>query len=510
MTNTDARPAAGPASPRSAGRSLGRRAIKGGAIMGAAGSFEQAMRLARNMLLARILIPEDFGAMAIVLAVGTVFESITEVGIREAVIQSPRSGMRNFLNGAWWLGFVRSAVLYGLLFFGAPYVADFYDDPALVNLMRVAFLAFLFKGAMSIGSYVALKEMRFFKWAVIYQGGAVTGIVASILLALSFANVWALVIGFAVESGARTILSYIVCPYRPGIAMDRESVRKLLGFSSGMVGLPILTFVFMRSDVFFVGKLRPFADLGIYAMVTNLARMPLQFLSSILTLIMSSTFSALQEDKDAVNKGLLRATQIIISAGFPALVFAVFYGSELIGLVYGSAYAVAALPFALVFAAEMIRTLGVPIATIYIMSGKPQLHRRFTIIRAVTILGLLYPAVKFFGLAGAAAAGLTAVIVGHYFQVRRLVSFTNLQIFPYLAIHVRAVVASVIIVAFWFAGRAFLPTQGVVQLAAGIFGCAATYAVLAPPIVKWMRAQRSSKEKDSAAAAPEPVSPGQS
>lgn len=95
-----------------AGEGLKAKAARGGAWLAVASGLDQGFRFVRNMILTRLLAPEAFGLMAIVLAVNTFFESFSDVGIDTAVVQNPRSEERPYLNAAWWISFVRALGLY--------------------------------------------------------------------------------------------------------------------------------------------------------------------------------------------------------------------------------------------------------------------------------------------------------------------------------------------------------------------------------------------------------------
>ena len=237
------------------GDSLKNRSARGAIWLGGANGFEHGIRFLRNMILTRLIAPEAFGVMAIILAVDKIFESFTEVGVKQAIIQNPSGEDKTYLNGAWWLAFLRGTLLYTIGYIGAPALASFYEDPQLVPLVRVAFLSVFFRGILSPRSYVAIKEMKFLKWISINHLGGILGIVATVVMAFYMRNVWALVIGFALQAIFRCILSFIVCPFLPGLTFKKEHTQALIKYVTGILGLPILTFIFMRVDVFVIGKL---------------------------------------------------------------------------------------------------------------------------------------------------------------------------------------------------------------------------------------------------------------
>ena len=457
--------------------SLKARVARGGIWLGAGSGFEQLFRLVRNMILTRILAPEAFGIMAIVLAVNAAFESMTQIGVREAIVQNPKGRESTYLNGAWWLAFGRAVVLYAIVYALAPWVSRFYENPEIVPLMRVAFLSLLFNGLMSSKAYVAIKDMKFKRWVMVFHGGGVFGIATAVFLAFAVKNVWALVIGFAVEAAARCILSYFVCPFYPRFRFDKTNLGSLFKFARGMFGLPILTFIFMRADIFVVGKLCTKSELGLYSMAGHLAWLPLNFVTMLISQIMLPAFSERQTERTWINERTLYITSLIAFMGFPLLCFLVFYGESLLKLIYGERYGTVSIPFAIIFGLAVIRTCSVPIAAVYLASGRPELHRLFTGIRAILIIALIYPAVKWFGLIGAASAGLISMLIGYFLQVKRMRAVTGLNLQSYISIFFNALCISSSVVIFWILTRSFFSFPGTADMIPGVIGCLLAYGI---------------------------------
>jgi O-antigen/teichoic acid export membrane protein len=255
------------------GPGLKAKAARGSMWLAMGTGVDQALGLARNMILTRLLAPEAFGLMAIIITVTWFMESFTDVGIGTAIVQNPRSEDPKYLNGAFWISLGRAAGLYALVLVSAPWVARFYHQPAMAALMCVAFLEIPLKGASSPRIAIASKKMDFKRLLVINQGAGFCGVVAAIAAAFALRGVWALVIGIVVEYAVRCALSYVVCPFRPEFVFHKQSLRELYQYSRQMAGLPILTFLFMRADIFVIGKIFSAADVGIYSMAAGLGMM---------------------------------------------------------------------------------------------------------------------------------------------------------------------------------------------------------------------------------------------
>jgi PST family polysaccharide transporter/lipopolysaccharide exporter len=457
------------------GQDLKHRAARGSVWLATGSGTEQALRLLRNVILARLLAPQDFGMMAIILAINMAFETFTEIGIQYAIVQNPKGQEQTYLNGAWWLAVVRALGLYALAFLAAPWVAQFYGNPGLVPLMRVALLTILLNGIFSPRAHVALKQMNFKRWAMLQNGGGICGILTAVLLALLMPGVWALVLGFVTEATARCLLSHLLCPFKPGFHFDRESLQALLQYSRGMFGLPILSFVFTQADIFVVAKLFPSAEVGIYSLAVSLAQTPFGLFGPLVGQVVGPVFSQIQSEYERANKIILAITSVVALVGLPLLFCGALYGGSLLRVLYGGSYARASLPFALAFGTAMLQIVSVPVVSFYFMTGRPSLHRFFTLIRVALIIILIYPAVRWFGPAGATGAALVSMAVAFIFQIGRLRQITNLGLWQYARVFLPPLAGSVCVLVVWVATHKLFPSQPVANLLLAAIGCLLAY-----------------------------------
>jgi O-antigen/teichoic acid export membrane protein len=461
-----------------AGKSLKAKAIRGGAWLGSGSVAEQGARFVRNLILVRLLVPAAFGTAAIVMSAGLVLQSFTEVGAREALVQNPRGAEPRFINAAWWMVFVRSLFVCCSLFLAAPWVARFYGNPQLASLLRVAVSGLILEGAMSARSYIAIKDMRFSRWAAILHGGGIVGIVITIALGFFFRNVWALVIGIACESAARCVLSYVICPWMPSLRVDGEALRELFQYSKGVFGLPLLILIFMRTDVFVLGKLIPAAQLGLYTMGIAIAQVPALFISNLLCQISLPTLSQIQEDKLRTNRIILKVTSLIAALGMPALAFAYFCGGPLLTLIYGRPYAVSAGPLFLASGAALLSLANSQITGVFYATGAPGLHRRCMAVMAVVMIVLIYPLSKWLGPVGAQLASLSSIGIGFALQLWQINRFTGLRIFEYAKVIAQSAVPSVSVVIVCLVGRLLpLSVSPLPSIGFGAVGCLLAYAL---------------------------------
>jgi lipopolysaccharide exporter len=430
------------------GSTVTAKIVRGGAWLGAGSAGEYGLRFARNMILARILAKEAFGLMAIVLSVCSLFQVLTGLWIKESVVQNPRGTEKTFLNGVWFLAMGRALLLLTGAYFLAPWIAEFYESPNLVDLIRVAFFSVLFQGSISPRAYVAIKQMDYRKWVIVQQGGGILGVTTTIVLALYLKSVWALALGYVAENAARCLLSYIVCPFLPTIRFEKRDIDSLFAFSRGMIGMPVLMLIYTEGSTFVTGKLCSKEFLGLFALTLSLARIPGMFGQMLVDLLLPS-FSQMQQQDERLNHNLLRVTSVITFVAGPALVATALFGEEILTLVYGPAYAKGSVALSLLFANEMMLTCNIPIASLFVARGQPALLRQFSLVRALLMVCIAYPAIKQYDIIGAAATPLLAMCLAYGLQLRALRTLTGLRASDYIAVFMRSALLSIPPVVSW-------------------------------------------------------------
>jgi O-antigen/teichoic acid export membrane protein len=460
------------------GDSLRAKATRGGAWVGGASVAEQASRFARNMILTRLLAPSAFGAMAIVLSSSAIVGTLIDVGQKAAVVQNPRGGEKAYLNAAWWMGMGRASLTYLVIFVLSPWAARFYGNAELCPLLRVALFSTLLEGAMSPRSILPQKEMKFGRWAAISNGGAIWGVIFTVILSFALRNVWALAIGFCSENAFRCLLSYILCPGRPLLGLDRHAARDLLKFSKGIFGLSFLTLIFTRTDIFVLGKLYSPTVLGLYSMAVFLVQTPSTFITNALGQTLLPTFSHVQEDQERINRILLEVTSWLIMLGLPVLVVIWLCAPSLLGVLYGVRYVVAAAPLAVASAVVFFTILNAVITCTLVGMGRPALHRLATAATAAVMLIAIYPACKFLGAVGGQVSALLAIVIGYLLQVVYMRRLTGLDLLRYGKAFVPAFLVSLGLLGVGLGARFLgLTTRPLANIALGAGACVVAYAL---------------------------------
>lgn len=392
--------------------------VRSSGALGVGSVVEYAARFLRNIILARVLAPEAFGSVALLIACIAVAEALTEVGLREVIVQNRGSRRPEFLNAAWWLALVRGFLLYLALWFVAPWIGELFDQTHAVNLLRCGFLVTVLNAATSPALHVLQKDLSFKAWVWLVQGSGVVGVAVAVVAGLLTHSVWALVAGLLVESLCRCAASFLALPFRPSWSLDRGAMGEILKFSRGIFGLPIMMVILLQADTFVVGRLFAASMLGLYSLSRDLADLPNKVLSRLLGPLLLPVFSAQQEDETRIRQRVVEVISMMLAVGLPYTVFCVLLGRAYLQVVYGAAVAVLYVPFALLSVAILLQIVSLIIMNAFLGMGRPSDQRAAALARTATLLLILYPLAVLMQTAGVALAVLISIAVSLLLQVR--------------------------------------------------------------------------------------------
>ncbi|MFA6563362.1 MAG: oligosaccharide flippase family protein [Verrucomicrobiia bacterium] len=413
--------------------SIDKLLVRSGGSLGLASFFEYGCRFLRTIVLARLLTPDAFGLAAILVACMAVAEALTEVGLREAVVQNRHGGKKEFLNTVWWLSVGRGLLLYAGLWTLAPWVAKTFGQEESVLLLQVGFVVTVLNAATSPALHVLQKDFSFGKWVVLMQVSGVVGVVVAIVLGFMTRHVWSLIAGIVAESLCRCVLSFAVLSFRPTLGLNRNYLKEIMTFSRGMFGLPILMVILLQTDTFVMGKLFSASVLGIYSLARDLADLPNKVLSRVISPLLLPTFSAQQEDLAGMRKRVIMVTELLVALGAPYTLFCLLFAEPYLVMVYGENVAGMATTFSMLSAAILLQILSSVIMNAFIGLGRPQVQRLAALARTISMLVIIYPLARFVGAAGVALAVLCSIMIALTLQVSFARGILGLRLAEYLA-----------------------------------------------------------------------------
>lgn len=252
------------------GGSLVRRTAIGATWMVAWRMVTRILGLASTLILARVLVPADFGLLAMATTFAAVIEALSQLGLQDALVRHPEG--ETLLDTGFTLQLGRAVATSLVVALAAPAAAWWFQEPRLTPVLLVLAASSLVAGAENIGIVEFRRELRFGRQFALLSGPRLLQVAVTIPLALALQSYWALLVGIVVARLARTAMTYVVHPYRPRLRL--AGWRKLAGLSFWTWVTCLASVAWDRCDPFVLGPLVGPARLGVYLLALEVASLP--------------------------------------------------------------------------------------------------------------------------------------------------------------------------------------------------------------------------------------------
>ncbi|MDZ4094212.1 MAG: oligosaccharide flippase family protein [Paracoccaceae bacterium] len=342
------------------GQGLFARALRGSAITAASYAFAQALRLASNLILTRLLFPEAFGLMALVSVFLVGLAMFSDMGIGPAISQNRRGDEPDFLNTAWTIQVGRGALMWGATWVLAQPLARFYDAPMLHYLLPAAGATLFISGFNPTRIDTAIRHLLLGRVTALDLISQIIGIVAMVVLAFAMGSVWALVLGALLGAGVKLGLMH---RYLPGpvnrFHWERAAAHDLLHFGKWIFLSTACGFLLAQGDKAILGAYLPLDQLGVYNIGYFLASFPVLLGGAITSRILIPIYRDHAPATESMNARRLRRLRFGLSAGMLGLLaLMAFAGVPLVGIMYDARYAQAGAVVVAIACLQMPMVIG--------------------------------------------------------------------------------------------------------------------------------------------------------
>lgn len=393
------------------GDELAEKVLRGGLWVSLALGVDKVLGLARSVVLARLLFPEDFGLMGVVMVALVGLEVFTNAttGIEMAIVQHRRVDER-LLNTAWTISIIRGIALSFLLFFSAPLFAAFFHRGELTPLLKAASVVFFISGLKNVGFVLLQREMDFRRRTLLRVWTNGMGTLVAVILAFILRNVWALVIAYIIESLIGTVGSYFVHPFRPHLAFDPICARQLFWFAKFIFIEGIMVYLTTQGDDVVVGKALGMEALGFYTLAYMVVNVFKSF-GKISWEVAFPAYSKVQEDKGELGAYYSKALKGALFLALPLAGLLFGFAPEIVEVVYGAKWLPAVLPIRVFCFLGGFMAIGAVIGPLFPGIGRPDILLKIKLWDFSVMAGLIFPSVKYLGVTGAALAVTVAYLV---------------------------------------------------------------------------------------------------
>jgi O-antigen/teichoic acid export membrane protein len=416
--------------------SLAESVVKGSFWIFSLRLTNRMLGLLRTVVLARLLMPEDFGVVGIAALVIATLETFSQPGLATALVQKKES-IQDSLDTAWTTSVVRSILIFVLLLLIAPWVARFFNSSQARLVIQFLAVSVIIAGCRNIGIIYFQKELNF-KNQYLYDVSVTLGNIAvAIPAAVLLGNVWALVLGAIAGSITRFFMSYVLQAYRPRLRFDKEKFGQLFAYGKWVLGSSVLVFLATQGDDIFLGKMFGAAALGFYQMAYMISNLPTTEVTQILSHVTFPAYAKLQDDRDRLKDAYLRVMQMIACFAIPLSGGLFIFSHDLVAIVLSKKW-LPLVPLVKVLVwSGLMRALMESTIPIFNAMAKPRTHTKWQLTKFVVLAVSIYPLARQWGTAGVAAAVLAATgiaTIGSLYDAKKLVAYETTVLIKILAI----------------------------------------------------------------------------
>ena len=382
---------------------------------------ERGIGFVSTLILARMLVPADFGLVAMATSLLAALDLLHAFSFDLALIQNQQA-QRHHYDTAWTF-----AVLFGILkslalcLLAVP-AARFFAEPRLGPLVYALALYTLIEGFDNIGIVAFQKDLELHKEFWFGLAKKLVGFAVTVPLAFWLRSYWALMAGILSARLTSLVLSYWMHPFRPRFSLG--GARDLFNFSKWLLLNNLLIFVNNRGTDFVIGKLSGARALGLYSISYEIANLPTTELVWPISRAVFPGYARMANDLPRLREAFLQVISLVALFTVPAGITIALVAEPLVQFLLGAKWS-DAVPLIQVLAVfGVVRSLHGPMGSIYLALGKPRFVAGFQCVQigvAITLMLLLVPRYGTIGAAYALLAGASlAMSVNYIFALREL------------------------------------------------------------------------------------------
>lgn len=387
-----------------------RNALKGISWVGFLRIFLRTISFLRIALIARILIPSQFGVFAIATLVLGFVETITETGINIFLIQQ-KDDIKKYLDSAWVVSIARGIIIFVIILLSSPLIALYFKKPEALNIILLVSLVPLIRGFINPAVVTFQKDLTFHK-DLFYKGSiylveAAVSVIFVYIFKTPASLVWGLIIGAIFE----VFLSHLVLSIRPRFKYNMLQVKEIVSKGRWVTLSGIFDYSFYNGDNLVVGRVLGTGALGIYDMAYKISLLPITEISETVSRVIFPVFTKFSDDSGRLIRAYIRVTIVISALSIPFGLLIIFFSSEIIALALGPNWS-SAVPVLQVLAVfGIIRSVTNPCGAVFLTLGKQKYITLITFTGAISLFILILPFISLFGLIGAGLAAVVASLI---------------------------------------------------------------------------------------------------
>lgn len=383
--------------------------LKGVTWMTALRGLTRGLGIVKIAILARILLPSQFGNYGIALLVLGLLEVLTETGINVFLIQR-KDDIKPYLNSAWVVSIIRGFLIALVIIALSPLVSHFFKAPQVPNLLYIVASVAVIRGFINPMEVIFQKKLQFMNEFFLKGSLYIVDVVLAVSIGIATHSESAMLLSMAVSALLEVIISFVIFKDRPKFAIEKEKVREVISSGKWVTGAGIFSYLFQNIDNITVGKLLGTANLGYYQQAYSISTLPVSEIGQIFNKVTFPVYVSISEDKARLKRAFFKTLGVItlLVLVFSGVIF--FFSEPIITIFLGKSWLVIE-PVLKILAIFGVLKSILNFSYSLFLSLKMQKYVMFSELTGIIGMGIvIVPMINTFGVIGAGYSTIIAFI----------------------------------------------------------------------------------------------------
>jgi O-antigen/teichoic acid export membrane protein len=369
----------------------------------------QVVQLVTTIILARLLVPSDFGLVSMAMVVVGFVLVFADLGTAAAVIQREELS-EGLMSSVFWANMAFGLSASVALFAASPLVAAFYEEQRVAPILQVLSVSFLVTGLGISHRALLERGLAFDKLARLEIAAVLAGSVAGIGAGLLGLGAWSIVCQTLVVTTATTLLLWVASSWRPALKFDWGELKSVAGYSLNLTGFNSFNYLVRNVDYLLIGWYLGAQNLGYYTLAYRLLLYPTQNVASVITRVMFPAFSRMQDD-ERFRRAYLRVVGIIAMITFPMMLGLWALAEPFVLAVFGPQWRPVVILLMILVPVGMFQSVATTVGVIYTAKGRTDWMLRWSILAGVVVMAAFVVGLRWGTIGVAAAYAATSLIL---------------------------------------------------------------------------------------------------
>lgn len=348
----------------------------------------QLINFSVSIILARLLLPAEFGLIGMISIFMGIGGALVGSGLSASLVRTTDADQADY-STVFVFNLAGSIIIYGTMFVAAPYIADFFHQPLLIDITRLYSLSFVISAFTAVQLARLQKNLDFKTGTKASLVSTLVSAVVGVTMAYSGFGVMSLVWMGLTNATVNSAMLWVQSGWRPSLLFDRQKFRYHFGFGSRMMFSGILDILFTNAYTIIIGKFYAPAQLGYYNRANSLKQLPVSTFSGILNKVTYPLFAEIKNDDVRLKSVYKQIMKMVIFIIAPVLVMMAVLAEPLFRFLFTEKWLPAVPYFRILCVAGILYPLHAYNLNILSVKGRSDLFLRLEIIKKILLLVIL-------------------------------------------------------------------------------------------------------------------------